>query len=401
MRKFLVILLCLCLTACTKVTSTKTSSVSTEPFWTDDHVRDSNNLLNWNMLSLMDPESNQFFSSYGILSILLLLDAGAEGKTKTEIEEALGIHDLAAFIAAYDQLNGQIEKGCTNATAIYIDKSLPQAEDFQSYYLPAVSPLHASVSFVDFIKDTEKIKKAITKWVKEKTKGLIKDYQSQIDPESVADFLNVLYFDGHWKKPFLSKSTEKRTFYGKTQETKVDMMHIYDESFLYNTYGKFKIVELNYQEEGMVCDVIMPLDENDDLMTLWESLSSPEKENLLSCPKEETELHVLGLPKITEDITYDHLTEMLQKLGMTTMFSSEADFSHIAENLYVSSMIQRAKVKFDEKGTKAAAVTEASVKASAMRTDTVDFIADHPYLFVIRDTKTGLILFTGLINDLK
>ena len=101
------------------------------------------------------------------------------------------------------------------------------------------------------------------------------------------------------------------------------------------------------------------------------------------------------------DVTFKDLKKQLQALGMKVPFTADANFNKLSPELCISDINHRAKVEVDEEGSRAAAVTEVSMKATAvMDPSTVDFIVDRPFFFVIRETSTGMILFTGHVNNL-
>ena len=107
----------------------------------------------------------------------------------------------------------------------------------------------------------------------------------------------------------------------------------------------------------------------------------------------------LKLPRFTTEMKLS-LKDIVARLGAPAMFdASRADFSSFANgNVYVSEMLQKAKIEVSEEGTKAAAVTMGMVKLTAMRPQEprrVDFHCDHPFVYLIQDNYTGAVLFMG------
>lgn len=196
-------------------------------------------------------------------------------------------------------------------------------------------------------------------------------------------------------------------FYGNAKPKRVDMMHAYNNNYRYLDNGTFKAIQLPYQDGKIVMDVILPSGNGraNNVADLWTKTSAKNREaflqNLDGARMEK--IRTLALPKIELDQTTDSLPQILQSLGMTDAFGGNADFTGIAPNLYIDSVRHRAKVSVDEKGTKAAAVTEIAVGLTAMAPEEeryIDFIADHPFIFVIRDQSNGAELFTGAIHNL-
>jgi serine protease inhibitor len=88
------------------------------------------------------------------------------------------------------------------------------------------------------------------------------------------------------------------------------------------------------------------------------------------------------------------LTSSLTSLGMGVCFTDKADFSGIRDNLFISSVLHKAVIEVNEKGTEAAAVTVVEIKETAIA-EAPEFIADKPFIFIIEDSETGSILFMG------
>ena len=98
-------------------------------------------------------------------------------------------------------------------------------------------------------------------------------------------------------------------------------------------------------------------------------------------------------------------SEQELKLGVVTAWdAAKSDFTGMApasEQLVISDAYHKAFVAVDEAGTEAAAATAVSMKAgsAAPTAEPVPFVVDHPFLFLVRDTKTGAILFLGRLVD--
>jgi serpin B len=113
---------------------------------------------------------------------------------------------------------------------------------------------------------------------------------------------------------------------------------------------------------------------------------------------EETDVDVY-LPRFTFDTKY-FMTEDLAEMGMPTAFTGNADFSGITgtRELYIDKVIHQAFIEVNEEGTEAAAATGVSLRLTAAPPGEL-FRADHPFIFLIRDLDTGLILFMGRVSD--
>ena len=137
---------------------------------------------------------------------------------------------------------------------------------------------------------------------------------------------------------------------------------------------------------------------------LFDKLSNEEKQKLIDSLDDASnvEIDTLQLPKFTDEQSIDGLDDILKNMGIQSAYSESADFSKIADGIAVSSVNHKAKVIVDENGTKAAAETDIMIKETAMMPseETYNFIVDKPFVYVIEDQSTGMILFMGRVNSL-
>ena len=371
-------------------------------------VSQSVNELNWKLFDKMTGEDNLFYSAYSIDSAFAMMDAGAKNNTKKQMEKVLGISDIDAFLDQYNAYRTKkMPRTCklNTANGIWINTDkIPRNGINKGYQLKMKTKMGATVKAEPF---TDNTSREVTQFVNKTTKGFLPDYQSIVTPDKVMDLVNAVYFYGEWETPFDTNDTNKQMFYGNSKPKRVDMMHAYNNNYRYLDNGTFKAIQLPYQDGKIVMDVILPSGNGraNNVADLWTKTSAKNREaflqNLDGARMEK--IRTLALPKIELDQTTDSLPQILQSLGMTDAFGGNADFTGIAPNLYIDSVRHRAKVSVDEKGTKAAAVTEIAVGLTAMAPEEeryIDFIADHPFIFVIRDQSNGAELFTGAIHNL-
>ena len=181
------------------------------------------------------------------------------------------------------------------------------------------------------------------------------------------------------------------------------MMHLYDGNFSYIDTGSIKGIMLPYDGGSVVMKIFIPSQEGDTISTLFDALSSDEKQALIDSldTADHKEIQLVQLPQFTNEQEIDGLDDILKSLGIRSAYES-ADFSGIADDIAVSSVFHKAKVIVDENGTKAAAVTDIMIKETALMPseETYTFVADQPFVYVIEDQDTGMILFVGRVNDL-
>jgi serine protease inhibitor len=151
-----------------------------------------------------------------------------------------------------------------------------------------------------------------------------------------------------------------------------------------------------YQGGELAMLVLLP-DDPAGLAELEQTLSLPRLKEIVSKLRIEHDVWV-WFPKFTFERRYE-LNETLEKMGMPTVFTPQADLSGIdgTRGLIAGSVVHKAFVQVDETGTEAAAVTDASMLAGGATPPHLTFAADHPFVFVIRDIKAGTILFMGRV----
>ena len=137
----------------------------------------------------------------------------------------------------------------------------------------------------------------------------------------------------------------------------------------------------------------------DGLIELEKTLTPPNLESWLAKSRRQEVRVTFPKFKFTREF---ELNKKLAEMGMPLAFSDRADFSGMdgRKDLFISNVIHKAFVDVHEKGTEAAAATAIGVKAtSAPPVPTQVFKADHPFVFVIRDNRTGSILFLGRVTN--
>jgi serpin B len=281
---------------------------------------------------------------------------------------------------------------------------------FEAAYLAAVkAAFGAPLEPVDFQGAPEPTRKLINGWVEEKTEKRIRDLipQGAVKPDTRLALVNALYFLGDWLKPFEKEVTRPQAFFtSATRKKDVPTMHNSEQLRFAQKEG-WKALELPYKGGQMSMLLVLP-DAVDGIAALESSLTAPGLDAIVKSLAA-TKV-IVSLPKFTVDPPSSlALADTLVKMGMPIAFDRQkADFTGIAnppdlrERLVISDVFHKAFVKVDEKGTEAAAATAVMMaKAGAMppRETPVEFKADHPFLFFIRDNASGLLLFMGRVMD--
>ncbi len=355
-------------------------------------------------------EGNLFFSPYSISSALAMTYAGARGNTETEMSAtlhfSLGQGDLhPAFGALATHLNALQDSGHVQ---LAIANSLwpQQGPAIKEDYLALVRRFYAdTVTFVDYrLRHGEAARETINTWVAAKTQNKIVNLipPGGVDDSSRITVVNAIYFNGKWKNEFNKKSTKDAPFYtGSQGEVKVPLMY-QQERFSYAQFDDFQMLEVPYVGDELSMIVFLPAKDT-PLSALESKLSSSEVGTWRSRLQKQTVK--VFLPKFTATDQFS-LATMLIKMGMVHAFDPwRADFSGMVRerNLFcITNVIHKAFVDVSEEGTEAAAATAVVMgMTNAYHPPEVIpvFRADHPFIFLIQEKKTGSILFLGrLVN---
>jgi serpin B len=208
---------------------------------------------------------------------------------------------------------------------------------------------------------------------------------------------NVVYFKDQWGKHFSKSETRGATFYGTKEKTSTPTMYA-NEEYLYFKGAKIHFIEIPYRTKNLVMTILLP----------QKGHSLPELEKTLTVAdlkqwsqKAEYQPLKLYVPRFKFGSDY-HLEEILPGLGMKRAFKPEADFTGVLNQrpLYVNQALHKTRIEVDEEGTEAAAVSFNDLVLSGEVREPKVVRVDRPFLFMIRDTKSQLILFMGRVNQL-
>ncbi len=344
--------------------------------------------------------------------------------------------------ALADQINTKIVKldqfELRVANSLWGDKSY----EFSPSYLKTIDEYYGTGAFhpLDFRMNGSKERTPINQWVSEKTNGMIPELLGeQIMTEAQWQrvrliLTNAIYFRGEWSNPFDEKMTKSEPFLGGA-EIQVPLMHAFgleagyaavepdgtlfetpsevpvfgDQPKCYPDDGGLTVLEISYKGADLSMAFVLPrtnegLQDAEKLVTaenlrLWFSKSKQRSVNT-------------WIPRFSMN-EQTMLASTLKSMGMVNAFEEfgpdKADFSKMAasedpkDSLFISEVVHSATIEVTEKGTEAAAATAVIMAEPRAVPRTRPFVpvfrADHPFLFMIRDRKSGAILFMGrLVN---
>jgi len=348
---------------------------------------------------------NLFYSPYSISTALAMTYAGAAGDTEKQMSSALDftlpqtqLHPAFNELALQLASRGQNAKGTNGKSfSLNIANALWGQQDYniQSAFLDTLAQNYgAGMNLLDFINSPEPSRVTINDWVSQQTNNRINDLLPQGSIDSLTRFVltNAIYFDAAWQDPFAKESTRDNTFKllnGKT--ISVPMMNR-EGGYSYVKGSGYQAIELPYSGNEIAMDIIMP--DAGQFNTFESSMTADKISGIIGNLK--SNFLDLTMPKFQFDSSFS-LNDTLSAMGMPVAFSDKADFSGITGNLdlHISDVVHKAFVAVDEEGTEAAAATGVVIGVAAAPADSM--MVDKPFIFLIRDIKTGAILFVGRV----
>ncbi|XP_019640741.1 PREDICTED: leukocyte elastase inhibitor-like isoform X4 [Branchiostoma belcheri] len=343
---------------------------------------------------------NVFFSPYSISVALAMTSLGARGSTEAAMKGTLCYKDMSndvlhsTFSTLHQQLYASDKYTLQTANRLYGEQTYSFLQDF----LNATKKNYgAELASVDFKGAAEQVRGTINKWVEEQTKDKIKDLipAGAVDAMTRLVLVNAIYFKGNWDKQFKAEMTQDMDFnINNNEKVKVPMMKM-EEKFNYGEFQdqKFRVLELPYVEKELSMLIFLP-DEVEGIRNLESALTATTLQTV-SSQMYSTKVNLM-LPrfKLEQDFS---LGETLKKMGMGEAFSDGADFSGMsaAADLFISEVVHKAFVEVNEEGTEAAAATGVRMMKRSLPRPPTPFIADHPFIFLIRDNRSSSVLFFG------
>jgi len=344
-----------------------------------------------------------FISPLSVSIALSMAYNGANSSTREAMGSVLGFSGMSD-----DAVNTGFQQLIDSLLNVDKDVSLNIADSvwIRSDFASSVNPVFTNTLSSYFRSevysrpfDTSTVSE-VNSWVNKETNGKISQLLDKIDSQDMMFLINAIYFKGDWVDKFDSTLTQSASF-TTTDGTsvQVDMMSR-GGSYAYYGDDNVQVARLPYGRDKIAMYVFLPA-EGSSLKSFTAGLTGDSLDAYFS-KLSNTEL-ALQLPKLKLDYGKVDLKDALTNLGMGVAFdSNSADFNRIAdvrpEHLYIAFVDHKAVIEVNEQGTVAAAATNVGISVTSMPIRT-SFIVNRPYMFVIRDDRSGTILFSGLISD--
>ena len=352
------------------------------------------------------------YSPLSITYVLGMVNDAATGETERELEQTLGFHE-GGIQAVNDYCKNLIdnlpkvdEKVTLDiANALFVNKNKTTLktqfqQDMQTYY-------DAKAEALDFKSPTTL--DHINNWCKEKTNGMIPTILDEVNPDVVTYLLNAIYFKADWASKFDTKNTKTETFTTNKGKTQLPMMH-QNVLISYLKNDTYSAVIIPYGSGLWNMTVLLP----EEGKTTDDVISEVANSYILNNPGwcdaggntfqgYEVDLKLPRFETASDTDDAGGLIPLMKKMGIRLAFDTDfAEIPNMCEkgSVYISMMRQKAKVKVNEEGSEAAAVTIAGANFTTTVCPTpsypkTEFHANRPFVYVIKEASSGVILFVG------
>lgn len=351
----------------------------------------------------MEEGENTLISPLSVLVALAMTVNGAEGETRTQMEEVLGMsaEDLNTYVHAYmESLPEEEGYKLSLANSIWFtdDEKFTVNEDFlqlnADYY-------GAGIYETPFDDST---RKDINLWVEENTDGMIKDILDKIPDEAVMYLVNALAFEAEWPKAYEKSDVREGIFTTEDGvEQVVELMHSSEYQYLEDENAKGFIKY--YLDNKYAFAALLP-DENVSVEEYVNSLTGERLHAMLSAPADISV--TAAIPKFETE--YDvEMSDVLKEMGMSLAFEPVlADFSNLGTdmvgNIFISRVLHKTFISVAEKGTKAGAATVVEMTDECAMVETVEpkeVILDRPFVYMLIDCEHQIPFFIGTMMNVE
>jgi len=372
----------------------------------NDHAEDINNFALDLYHQLAKEEGNLIYSPYSIYQAFLMVYAGADTETRSQIADVLDIdledgdlvHEwMNALNLKLAELPDYLPEGSQPlvfnvANALWAQKDF----HFEQAFLDKLSAnYNAGLKLVDF-SNSEEVRQVINLWVATQTNDKIKDLipQGMLNEMTRLVITNAIYFKGAWQNRFDEIHTKNAPFYLLDgSQVDVEMMsNSFNGVALVN--DSFTAVRLPYEGGNYAMALLMP---NGDFKDFESTLDEDIFGDILNRLEDGYMMIDFHMPRFTTESSFS-LADQLKALGIENAFDSTlADFTQITgqKDLYISDVVHQAFIDVNEEGTEAAAATAIGMTTTSMPIESYEITLDHPFIYVIYEQTTNTIVFMG------
>jgi serpin B len=206
-----------------------------------------------------------------------------------------------------------------------------------------------------------------------------------------------LYFKAKWKIPFEKENTKQDKFFiNEKEKINISFMNQRNIKLPYYENNELQMLEISYEKDRVSLFVVLPKKNNkiDDLNINAKNVTEWIKK------RQKKMIARLSIPQLKINTEFS-AKSILQQIGLNSVFAEKGNLDKISQNLLLSDVIQKTFLEINENGTQATAVTTTKLKETAMQTDknAIQFIANKPFIYFIKEKSTNAILFIGELKN--
>lgn len=354
-------------------------------------------------LTQEEGQSN-IFSPLSLAYAMSMTGLGCDGAPLQQLNTALGLpeddtttlHDLmASLMLGLPEADDAVDVYLANA---YYQNSLRSDVQINPNFQQALRNVYkADCEALDF--SQQATVDYMNQWCSQKTNGFIPKVFECLNPDYISYLMNALYFKGDWTMPFYPDFTTDRTF---TKEdgttTSVPMMVQAEiEEFPYAEDDLMQALRLPFAKGRYSMTFLLPRKGQ----TVGDVLDALSAKRLAALDKELQYVPVdMRIPRFETNQT-TQLIKPMKQIGLSSWFDGDNIMGIVQEHdgtphgVHIAAAFQVARIKVNEKGTKAGAVTVFGFTDKAMPGEPNDFFADHPFVYLITERSSGAVLFIG------
>ncbi|MBO4711580.1 serpin family protein [bacterium] len=363
-------------------------------------------------LAATEAGKNMMISPLSISIAMAMVSNGASGDNIAEMKEVLGFGDME-----FSEINAQFADLIQSLVAADKDLALEIANsvwmddvfapDVKQDFINVLTEFYDAAFFTEDFQDEAAADK-INSWVSEKTHGKIDKIIEKIGPNAVMYLINALYFKAAWTTSFDKDSTSEGIFMlSDGTQGKADYMgfaydqevpEFYSYSADWSDENGYSVVRIPYGRDVFAFYGIVPGYSN---KTNIDDFIAKIAENGIDSYFSQLEKRDFPIQLPKYKFAYEKsLVDVFKSLGMEKAFVDGALMNIAGEPHapFISDIYHKTFIEVNEEGTEAAAVTSVEVGDNGMP---AGFFADRPFVFIIRDDRTGSILFVGKVENPK
>ncbi len=335
-----------------------------------------NNKFDYKFIKQIEGNDNTLVSPLSMAYLLSMIQSGAKGNTLNELNIALDNYDL--------QPMENIDSKISMANSMWINNKYKN--DINNTFATALKiNYHSEVLYDEFINADN-----INKWVSEKTYNMINELflsDSVNSVDTIMALVNAIGINFKWDEEFDCNKTTMGNFLNKN----VYMMNS-NEKYLESDYYTGFIKDYEKLSDNSQYEFIGLLPKK-DIQDVINNISNDVIKNSIT----ESEAHI-QIPRFKYEYNVNNVKGILESLGIKDMFNKEkANFGGIAEDIYVSSIVQKTYIDFMESGTKAAAASGGAFDITSA-VEEKEVIFNKPFVYLIRKKGSNNIYFIGIVN---